>query len=130
MNEMSFEFYDGKSLGELCKDIVRNSQSKRDQLDIMVAEIREKIKTTNDATVLGPLVKAMLDTSVKNDELLVKLAAIGQRIVANRSLTVDGVANTGKITGEELKYLQSTLEHLGSEALAPIQITSKDSDDD
>lgn len=125
MSEMSFEFYDGKSLAALCKDIVNNSQSKRDQLDIMIAELREKIKTTNDASVLGPLVKAMMDTSVKNDELLVKLAAIGQRMVASRNMTPDGTGRPGEISNEDLKYLQSSLSSLGSAASAPIEITSK-----
>jgi len=132
MSEMSFEFYDGKSLGDLCRDIVSNSQSKRDQLDIMIGELREKIKTVNEATVLSPIVKSMLDTSVKNDELLVKLAAIGQRIVANRTLAGDTGGKSGNMTNEELKYLHSTLDHLDAESLAPIKISSKpfDNDDD
>jgi acetate kinase len=127
-SEMSFEFYNGKSLASLCKDIVSNSQSKRDQLDIMIAEIREKINTVNDATVLAPIVKSMLDTSVKNDELLVKLAAIGQRIVSTKA-SLNAIDNKpGNISNEELKYLQSALENLDDESVSPIHIVSKSDD--
>ena len=129
MSEMSFEFYDGKSLGDVCRDIVSNSKSKRDQLDIMVAELRERIKTTNDASVLGPLVKAMMDTAVKNDELLVKLAAIGQRMVASRNLAPDGTARPGELSNEDLKYIQNSLSSLGSAASSPIEIKSKNDDE-
>jgi hypothetical protein len=122
MSEMSLEFYDGKTLSDLCKDIITNAQNKRNELDVMVSELRNKIANVNDAVVLAPVIKAMMDTSVRNDEILVKLAAVGQRIVSSRaSATGDGV-KPGEITQEEMKVLQSSLSSLSKEALSPIKI--------
>jgi hypothetical protein len=122
MSEMDFEFYDGKSLRDVCKDIVANSQSKRDQLDIMVGELRTKIATVNDAQALAPIIKEMLAVGVKNDEVLVKLAGIAQRLISAKTVAT-GDANAGEITDEERKALLSGLNQLSMESLTPIKIT-------
>jgi len=122
MSEMDFQFYDGKSLRDVCKDIVSNSQSKRDQLDIMVSELRAKIDTINDAQALAPIIKEMLAVGVKNDEVLVKLAGIAQRLISAKTVAT-GDANSGEITDEERKALLSGLNQLNMESIAPIKIT-------
>lgn len=122
MSEMDFEFYDSKSLRDICRDIVTNSQSKRDQLDIMVSELRSKISTINDAQSLAPIVKEMLAVGVKNDEVLVKLAGIAQRLISAKTVAT-GDANSGEITDEERKALLSGLNQLNMESIAPIKIT-------
>ena len=122
MSEMDFEFYDGKSLRDVCKDIVANSQSKRDQLDIMVGELRTKIATVNDAQALAPIIKEMLAVGVKNDEVLVKLAGIAQRLISAKTVAT-GDSNAGEITDEERKALLSGLNQLNMDSLAPIKIT-------
>ena len=122
MAEMeNFEFYDGKTLAAVCRDIVSNSQSKRDQLDVMVSELRSKIANVNDAQALAPIIKGFLDTGVKNDELLVKLAGIGQRIISAKTVaTGDGVGSG--ITEDERKALLNGLNSLSIESLTSIKI--------
>ena len=122
MSEMDFEFYDSKSLRDVCKDIVSNSQSKRDQLDIMVSELRSKISTVNDAQALAPIIKEMLAVGVKNDEVLVKLAGIAQRLISAKTVAT-GDANSGEITDEERKALLLGLNQLNIDSIAPIKIT-------
>ena len=43
------------------------------------------IKNTGDATVIVPMIKDYLEVSVKNDDALVKLAAVVQRLVTAAS---------------------------------------------
>ena len=77
--DLEFELYKGKKYSNLLKDVVINSEQKRDQIDILVSDLRSMIKTPNDAIVIVPLIKDYLDVGVRNDEQLVKLASIVQK---------------------------------------------------
>jgi hypothetical protein len=88
--DTNFEIYKGKNFSGLCKDIVKNSESKKDQIDILISELRTLIKTVNDAVIIVPLIKDYYDVGVKNDEQLVKLAAIIQRLVAKGESSGEG----------------------------------------
>lgn len=88
--DTNFEIYKGKNFSSLCKDIVKNSESKKDQIDILISELRTLIKTVNDAVIIVPLIKDYYDVGVKNDEQLVKLAAIVQKLVAKGDASGEG----------------------------------------
>jgi hypothetical protein len=76
------EIYKNKKFSDLCKDIVSNSESNRDQIDILISDLRSLVKTANDALLIVPLIRDYFDVRVKNDEQLVKLAAVVQRIMS------------------------------------------------
>lgn len=107
-----FEIYKGKSFAALCKEIVVNQNEKKDQLDILISELRSLIKGVNDAIVIVPLIRDYLDVGVKNDEQLVKLAAIIQRIISKQNEGTDVGANGFTITDEERKQLMEEVEKL------------------
>lgn len=107
-----FEIYKGKSFAALCKEIVVNQNEKKDQLDVLVSELRNLIKGVNDAIVVVPLIKDYLDVGVRNDEQLVKLAAIIQRILSKQNEGGDELAGTFQITDEERKELLKEVENL------------------
>lgn len=86
----NFEIYKGKNFSNLCKDIVKNSESKKDQIEILISELRGLIKTVNDAIIIVPLIKDYFDVGVKNDEQLVKLASIVQRLVSKSENNAGG----------------------------------------
>ncbi len=109
--DLNFEIYKGKSFSGLCKDIVKNSESKKDQIDILVSELRTLIKTVNDAVIIVPLIKDYYDVGVKNDEQLVKLAAVVQRLVAKTENTAEGL--NMMITDEERKQLMDEVIKIG-----------------
>ena len=48
------------------------------------------VKNLNDASVVVPLIKEYLDISVRNDDALVKLAAIVQRMMKDNNSAEDG----------------------------------------
>jgi hypothetical protein len=84
METYEFEIYKGKSFASLCKDIINNSEQKKDQLDILITDLKDMIKTVNDAVTIVPLLKEYFDVSVRNDEQLIKLAAIIQRLMSGK----------------------------------------------
>jgi hypothetical protein len=117
MNELSeFEVYKGKPFSSLCKEIVTNQNQKKDQLDVLVSELRGLIKTVNDAMMIVPMIKDYLDVGVKNDEQLIKLAAIVQRIMSKQT-DGSGEESPFVITDEEKKQLLSEIKNLENESV-------------
>ena len=86
-----YEIFEGKSLSSLFKDIYSNSKRNKTQLEILVKEVSGFIKDGDMAVQLIPMIKEYLDINVKNDELLVKLASIVQRLIQaeNKSVSSD-----------------------------------------
>lgn len=101
--DLNFEIYKGKNFSSLCKDIVKNSENKKDQIDILISELRTLIKTVNDAVIIVPLIKDYYDVGVKNDEQLIKLAAVVQRLVAKGQESGEG--NAMILSEEDRKQL-------------------------
>ena len=77
-----YELFEGKSLSSLFKDIYDNSKHNKKQLEVLVKEVAGFIKDGDMAIQLIPMIKEYLDINVKNDEQLVKLATVVQRLIA------------------------------------------------
>tara|TARA_B100000131_G_scaffold242681_1_gene235249 strand:+ start:760 stop:1176 length:417 start_codon:yes stop_codon:yes gene_type:complete len=76
------EIFEGKSFSDLTKDIYDNQQNKKLQLDLLIQEIHGMIQTLDDAVLVAPLIREFFEVAVKNDEHLVKLAGVLQRIMS------------------------------------------------
>ena len=74
-----------KTIEDLSRDIYENSKNKKLQLDLLIQEIHGFIQTADDILQLAPIIKEFYDVSIKNDEHLVKLAGVVQRIMAKSS---------------------------------------------
>jgi hypothetical protein len=125
--ENDFEIFKGKNFSDLCKDIVKNSEEKKNTLDILVTDLREMIKTINDATMIVPLLKEYFDVGVRNDEQLIKLAAIIQRLMAGKT----GGEDSGNmlLTDEERKQLMASVEQVVAASKEPMEVMEKPSKD-
>lgn len=80
-----YEIFEGKSLSSLFKDIYDNSKRNKTQLEVLIKEVASFIKDGDMAVQLIPAIKEYLEINVKNDEQLVKMAAIVQRLIAAES---------------------------------------------
>jgi len=85
-----YELFNGTKFSDLMRDIYHNSKKKSRQIDGLIKELQPLIKNTGDATVIVPMIKDYLEVSVKNDDALVKLAAVVQRLVSATSKDDDG----------------------------------------
>lgn len=106
------EIFKGKTFSSLCQDIYKNSQNNRNQVEILISELRSLIKNLNDAIVIVPLIKDYLDVSIKNDDHLVKLAAIAQRLISKQSSSSDG---SYQLTEEEKSQLMDAIGEAGAD---------------
>ena len=108
------EIFDGKTFQDLTKDIYDNVKNKKLQLDLLVQEIHGFIQTIDDAILIAPVIKEIMDVSVKNDEHLVKLASVLQRIITKSigGVDDDSIALTEQEKEELIQTLQETVDEV------------------
>ena len=85
-----YELFKGTNFSDLMRDIYHNSKKKSRQIDGLIKELQPLIQNTGDATVIVPMIKDYLEVSVKNDDALVKLAAVVQRLIGATNKDDDG----------------------------------------
>ena len=74
------EIFNGKTLSDLFGEIHDNSTQTRAQIKALIGELKPLIENIGDATLIVPMIKEYMEIGVKNDEHLIKLATIVQRI--------------------------------------------------
>ena len=105
-----YEIFEGKTLSSLFKDIYKNSEYNRKQLDVLTKEIVGFIKDGDTAVQIVPMIKEYLEINVRNDELLVKLAAIVQKIISAEN-RVGSEDEFGLSETEKEQILKTIVEH-------------------
>jgi len=115
------QVFDGMSLSDLFKKIHKNNKD----IDKQIGEFIETMKpmaTSNagSAVMLMPTVKDLIDVNVKNNEQLIKMAAIAQR-----AATVSANSSTDLINMDEINALleeQKAVQEQGQKLLeqAPV----------
>jgi hypothetical protein len=118
MDPLSQILFDDKTFSDLLKEIHNNQTKKSKQLASLIAELRPLVQSLGDATVIVPLIKEYLEISVKNDDQLIKMAAIVQRLSTSSSTSGDG----GLLTDAEMEQLQGIAEEIAKTVEEPKQI--------
>ena len=118
MDSLNQILFDDKSFSDLLKEIHGNQKKKAKQLASLIAELRPLITNLGDATVVVPLIKEYMDISVKNDEQLIKMAAIVQRLSTGTANSGDG----GTLTEAEMEQLQEVASEIAKTVEKPKQI--------
>jgi hypothetical protein len=111
---IDFELFPGKNLSGLFKDIYDNQVNKKQRISELIAEMKKVIRHAGDMAVIGPIIKDLVDTSVKNDDALIKLAAIAQRIIASQHKSE---GDTGFLSDEEKEQLLKEIELTAKEVV-------------
>ena len=115
MDSLNQILFDDKSFSDLLKEIHSNQKKKAKQLASLIAELRPLVQSLGDATVVVPLIKEYMEISVKNDDALIKMAAIVQRLSTSTANTGDG----GLLTDEEMTQLMDVAEEIAKTVEEP-----------
>ena len=111
------EIFEGKTFQDLTKDIYENTTKRKVQIDLLISEIHGFITTIDDVVMVAPIIKEYMDTAVRNDEHLVKLAGVLQRIISKSSGESDESMLLSDEEKEELMgTLQDTVQDLQNES--------------
>jgi len=105
-----YEIFEGKTLSDVFKDIYDNSKTNKTQLEVLMKEVVGFIKDGDTAVQIIPMLKEYLEINVKNDEQLVKLATIVQRITAAEKKISDSGDEFG-LSEQEKQQLMDAIEN-------------------
>ena len=83
MNGLDNIVFGGKKFSDILEEIYNNQKKKEKQISALISELKPLVNEIGDATLIVPLIKEYLEISVKNDEQLIKMATIIQRIMSN-----------------------------------------------
>ena len=122
MDPLNQVIFDDKTFSDLLKEIHTNQKKKGKQIGQLIAELRPLIQNLGDATVVVPLIKEYMEVSVKNDDHLLKMAAIIQRLSTGNSTNGTG----DMLTEEELNQLQGIVEEISVQELKQPDGNTKD----
>ena len=126
MDPLNQILFDDKSFSDLLKEIHGNQKKKAKQLAQLIAELRPLVQSLGDATVVVPLIKEYMEISVKNDDALLKMAAIVQRLSTGTLSSGDG----GLLTEEEMAQLQDLTEEIAKTVEEPKQLEIPQNDNE
>ena len=106
MNGLDEIVFGGKKFSDILEEIYNNQKKKDKQISALIAELKPLVQEIGDATLIVPLIKEYLEISVKNDEQLIKMATIIQRIMNNGGTSENGFG----ISEEEKAQLLNELD--------------------
>ena len=110
--EKDFKIFDNKNFSDLSKEIYENSKLKKTQIDLLIQEVHGYIQGIEDIAIVGPVLKELFDVAVKNDDNLLKLATVIQRIMSKHSIDDSDV---GLLSDVEKQELMDSLEDAATE---------------
>ena len=79
--DINFELFTGKTFSSLCKDIYSNQLHRKEQLEILINDLRKMCTKIDDAPLIIPFIKDYINAANVNDEHLIRLAAIIQKLI-------------------------------------------------
>lgn len=107
--DLEKKIFKDKSISSLFEEIYNNSNNTKSQVHQLITDLQPLVEHVGDATLVVPLIKEYLDIKVKNDEHLIKLATIIQRMETAAGKEESGefdLSDIEKIVKEQEKDLK------------------------
>jgi len=107
------KLFDDKTFSDLLRDVYTNSKKKEAQIDGLIDQLKPMIKSMTDASIMVPLVKEYMEVSVKNDDNLIRLTAIVQRllVVSDKGASKDELGLTEAERAQLLSEAQELIDN-------------------
>jgi 2',3'-cyclic-nucleotide 2'-phosphodiesterase (5'-nucleotidase family) len=107
MSQFENIIFGKKKFSDVLEEIYNNQKKKDQQVTALINELKPLISDIGDATLVVPLIKEYMEISVKNDDILIKMAALAQRAMA--TVSAEGALT---ISDEEKEQLLSAMNEL------------------
>jgi hypothetical protein len=107
MSQFDNIIFGKKKFSDVLEEIYNNQKKKDQQVTALINELKPLISDIGDATLVVPLIKEYMEISVKNDDILIKMAALAQRAMA--TVSADGSLT---ISDEEKDQLLAAMNEL------------------
>jgi alcohol dehydrogenase class IV len=110
MNQFDKIIFGKKKFSDILEEIYTNQHKKDKQVTTLINELKPMMEDIGDATLIVPLIKEYMEIGVKNDDLLIKMAALAQR-----AMNSEGGENPLGISDEEKQQLLDEISKFKSE---------------
>ena len=110
--EKDFNIFGDKNFSDLSQEIYQNNKLKKTQIDLLIQEVHGYIQGIEDIAIVGPIIKELMDVGIKNDDNLVKLATIYQRIISKQPIDDSDI---NLLSEEEKEQLMASLEDVSND---------------
>ena len=125
--EKDIKIFGDKNFSDLSQEIYENTKLKKTQIDLLIQEVHGYIQGIEDIAIVGPIIKELMDVGIKNDDNLVKLATLYQRIISKQPIDDSDVS---LLSEEEKEQLMASLEDVAEDLQKKKdEIVSKDTVD-
>lgn len=112
MSDLDKIIFGKKKFSDIFQEIYNNQIKKETQISSLISELKPLVQDIGDATLVVPLIKEYLEIGVKNDEQLIKMATIIQRLIQSSSSGKDDGGDGTGLSEAEKKQLMDELEEL------------------
>ena len=110
--EKDIKIFCDKNFSDLSQEIYENNKLKKTQIDLLIQEVHGYIQGIEDIAIVGPIIKELMDVGIKNDDNLVKLATLYQRIISKQPIDEGDI---GLLSEEEKEQLMASLEDVAED---------------
>lgn len=118
--EESKEIFQGKTVSDLAKEIYEKHKEQDGTIKTRMDQLADMIESPGDAIVIVPMLKGYVDSSLKNDEVLMKMLQIFQKQEDKKS---SGEVDNGLLTEKDIEQLFSEVSNYSVSNNATKQIT-------
>lgn len=105
--DLTQKVFEEKTLEDVIKEVYQKHNNKEKDIKSEISRISSMITNPGDAVVLLPLLKGFYDSSLKNDETLVKVVQIFQK--ASEANKKDGDSKDSLLSQRDIEQLFSEI---------------------
>lgn len=108
--DLTQKVFEGKTVEDLVKEVYNKHKEQETKLNEEIARISRMITNPGDAIVLVPLLKGFFNSSLQNDQTIMKLVQIFQRASEARLKETGG--ESGMLTEQDIQQLFDEVQSL------------------
>jgi len=108
--ELDKEIFKGKTVSDLVEEVYNKHKNQDSSIKQEIMRLADMIETPGDAIVIVPLLKGFMDSSLKNDEVLMKLLALFQKAAAESKKSDN--EDSGVLTEKDIEQLFSEVSNI------------------
>jgi len=108
MEEQSKEIFEGKTISDLAKEIYNKHKEQDEALKSRINRLGDMVESPGDAIVIVPMLKGYFDSSLKNDEVLMKMLQIFQKQEEKKAA---GAEDSSLLTEKDIQQLFSEVSN-------------------
>jgi hypothetical protein len=104
--------FDNFTINDLFKKIYLNHHAKEEKITELSEDMEALIVDSTSAILVGPIVQSLTDSSIKNDDLLIKLANIATKTIEGPKINTTGFDEIVPMSKKEKNELLEKMNEL------------------